>query len=188
MAETVTRHQPISQISVADYLAQERESPVKREYVNGEFYAFAGATERHNRVAGNVFGLLWTRARHGLCRVFMSDIQLEAAPRVFYYPDGMVVCDDADDDPLIKRRPCLLVEVLSPGTARIERHEKLLAYQAIDSLRAYLIVDPEMRRVTRFLRDDNAAWQRADIIGDGEVAVPCPETTLALADVFEGIE
>lgn len=174
-------------ISVNDYLALERTSAVKHEYVHGELYAFAGASERHNLIAGNVYGLLWVQARGGPCRVFMSDMQLQAAPDVYYYPDVMVVCDDSDIDPLTKHWPCLVVEVLSPSTSRIDRHEKLLAYQGIDSLHAYIIVDTAVRRVTRHWRDASNAWQQVEIIGDGEVAFPCPETMLTLADIYDGI-
>ena len=44
------------------------------------------------------------------------------------------------------RSPCLIVEVLSESTARIDRREKLLAYQSLPSLQAYLLVEQEARR------------------------------------------
>lgn len=187
MAEIAPRHQITSPISVADYLERECASPVKHEYVHGELYAFAGTTDRHNTIAGSIYAALRLEARGGPCHVYISDVRLEAAPKVFYYPDVMVTCADDDDDPLVKRLPCLIVEVLSPSTARIDRHEKLLAYQGIESLRAYVIVDTVARRVTRHWRDDSETWQQVEIIGEGEVAFPCPETTLTLADIYEGV-
>ncbi|HEY0375853.1 MAG TPA: hypothetical protein VGC87_02755 [Pyrinomonadaceae bacterium] len=46
-------------LSVADYLVGERDGTVRREYVNGYAYAMTGerpgASERHNRIAGNIF-------------------------------------------------------------------------------------------------------------------------------------
>ncbi len=41
-------------ISVEDYLAGEAVSPVKHEYVAGEVFAMAGASDAHVTVAGNV--------------------------------------------------------------------------------------------------------------------------------------
>jgi len=37
--------------SVDDYLAGERGSPIRHEYVDGQVYAMAGASDRHNRIA-----------------------------------------------------------------------------------------------------------------------------------------
>jgi Uma2 family endonuclease len=47
-------------ISVTEYLAGERESAVRHEYVQGEVYAMAGASDRHNRIAGNIYARLET--------------------------------------------------------------------------------------------------------------------------------
>lgn len=187
MAESVTRLQSTRPLSVAEYLEFERTSPVKHEYVHGELYAFAGASEHHNIISGNVFGLIWIVARRGSCRVFANDMKLQVTEHLFYYPDVMVVCAESDNDPLTKRAPCLIVEVLSPSTARIDRCEKRLAYQDIESLRAYIIIDTDSRRLTHLWRDDSNDWQQVEVIGDGEVTLPCPETTLTLADIYAGI-
>lgn len=50
-------------LSVADYLAGERDADVRHEYVDGQVYAMAGASDRHNRIAGNflcVCHYIWT--------------------------------------------------------------------------------------------------------------------------------
>lgn len=177
-------------MSVADYLTFEEASLVRHEYVAGEVYALAGATEPHNRIAGNIFGHLWAAARGGACRVFMSDMKLRIdsdAGSLFYYPDVMVVCDPADREALYKTRPCLVVEVMSPGTDAVDRREKLLHYKALPSLRAYVVASQDEPRVTCHYRDENDTWWQAEIAGEGLVSFPCPEVELPLADVYEGI-
>jgi Uma2 family endonuclease len=59
---------------------------------------------------------------------------------LFYYPDLLLSCDKTDREPYFCRSPCLIVEVLSESTERIDRREKLLAYQRLPSLREYLLV------------------------------------------------
>ena len=54
---------------------------------------------------------------------------------------------------IVAREPCIVVEVTSPSTARIDRGEKLEAYRRIPALRAYLIVDHRRRRVERHWRE-----------------------------------
>lgn len=72
----------------------EETATVKHEYVAGTIHARAGASSRHNLIAGNIFAGLWNAARGGSCRVYGRDMRLRAAEDTFYYPDVMVVCGD----------------------------------------------------------------------------------------------
>lgn len=114
------------------------------------------------------------------------------AEDIFYYPDVMVVCppedDPRDDDALFEDAPCLVVEVTSPSTEAIDRREKMLAYRRILSLSAYLIVYQEALRVERHWRDESGRWWWAEAIGpEGLAPIPCPETELTLAQIYEGL-
>ncbi len=105
-----------------EYLAYEQTSPIKHEFLYGQAFAMAVASEIHNLIAGSLFSQLRLHLRTNNCRVFMSDMKLSiaAADNATYYPDIMVVCDPTDQDPYVKQQPCLLVEVLSPSTAAID--------------------------------------------------------------------
>ena len=46
-------------LSVADYLALEKATNVKHEYVLGQVYALAGPSENHNRIALNIAAALF---------------------------------------------------------------------------------------------------------------------------------
>ena len=69
-----------------------------------------------------------------------QDVNVQVAEETIYLPDVVALCDPTDTQPRIKYRPCLIVEVLSPSTKGINRREKLVAYQQLASLQAYLIV------------------------------------------------
>jgi Uma2 family endonuclease len=174
-------------LTVSDYLALEQESSVRHEYVAGVLYALAGASKRHNLIAGNLFRLLANAALGGPCRVYMSDVKLRAAADLFYYPDLMVVCGE-EGDPLVEDAPCLVVEVSSPSTAAVDRREKLAAYKRIPSVEAYAVVDQDRRRVQRYWRDEEGVWWDAEVSGDGRVPLPCPAVTLGLDEIYAGIE
>lgn len=115
-------------LSVEDYLAGEIDSPVRHEYVGGEIYARAGASDRHNRIAINLTSRLDAHLAGDACAVFMSGMKVRVAPTVFYYPDVVVACDPPGADPYVRVDPRLVVEVTSPSTERVDRHEKRLAY------------------------------------------------------------
>ncbi|HEY7567370.1 MAG TPA: Uma2 family endonuclease, partial [Gemmatimonadaceae bacterium] len=83
--------------------------------------------------------------------------------------------------------PCLLVEVTSPSTARVDRTNKLLAYRSIPSLKTYLIVEQAWRRVVRHWRDPSGTWHEEDLRGDGSIVLSCPEVMLTLDQIYEGL-
>jgi Uma2 family endonuclease len=187
---------PRGRVSVEEYLAFERRHPARHEYVDGYVYAMTGARLAHNRIVGNLVFRLMTLAGEGPCHVYFEAAKLRVGDD-FYYPDVMVVCDPAgvedDEDPEFAHGPCLLAEVLSPRTARIDRTQKLERYRTLPSLRAYLIVGRRERHVVRHWRDAaDAPWRRDEYAGRGEIPLPCPAAgpgpgVLTLDQVYRGI-
>ncbi len=108
-------------ISVEDYLTGELESEVRHEYFGGVVRAMAGASDRHERVSGNLFAALHAHLKGGPCQVFKDGMKLRLEVNksdVFYYPDVMVACDPKDDHRYFRERPSLVVEVLSEDVNR----------------------------------------------------------------------
>ena len=173
-------------LSLEEYLALEERSEVRHEYLGGHVYAMSGASKRHNLIVGNLVFALRSVARVPPCRIYSEAVKLRAAPNVIYYPDVMVACGPDNGDPLIEDAPCLLVEVVSPGTERTDRFEKRLAYRQIPTLLAYLIVDRETRQVERHWREPQGPWQSEVISGTGRLPLPCPPGELALDEVYAG--
>lgn len=180
-------HRPLSS---DEYLRFEASSPVRHEYVAGEVYAMTGGTLRHNQIAGNIFARLFAAARGGPCRVYMNDVKFRVGSD-FYYPDLIVDCESHGGAEVFVRNPCLVIEVLSESTRRTDRREKLEAYMRADALRAYLIIEQDTRRVERHWRDDQRAWQHAEVsaaAGTSIVPVPCPEMALTLDEIYDGVD
>ncbi|WP_041780555.1 Uma2 family endonuclease [Allocoleopsis franciscana] len=143
-----------------EYLQLEEESPVKHEYIDGQIYAMAGASDPHVTIAGNLFALLHSHVRGSGCRVYISDMKarIESLNR-FYYPDVMVTCDSRDQEtPTYKRFPTLIVEVLSDSTEAFDRGDKFADYQELHSLREYVLINTKRQRVEVFRRNDEGLW------------------------------
>jgi len=176
---------PLSEI---DYLAMEANSPVRHELLGGQAYAMAGASVRHNRIALNLASRLLTKAPRA-CQVLIGDVKLKAdAWPTYYYPDVMLVCDPDDNDPLIKTRPCLLAEVLSPTTEAIDRREKLTAYQRLPSLREYLLIAQDEMRVEFYRRLNLREWI-LEIHTPGDVLkLACVDLELPIESLYDGLE
>ncbi|AHY48167.1 Uncharacterized protein conserved in cyanobacteria (plasmid) [Rubrobacter radiotolerans] len=175
-------------LSVGEYLALERGSSVRHEYVGGELYAITGASRRHNRIALNIARRLADAAEGSPCRVYVSDMKVRVE-EAFYYPDVMVCCERPPEDEYTEDAPCVVVEVLSPSTEGTDRREKLAAYERIPSLKAYVIVAQDERLVTHYARDETGRWRRGDLTGEGRLPVSCPEgAELTLDEVYAGVE
>lgn len=173
--------------SVEEYLAFEQASEIKHEYVNGEIYAMTGVSVRHNRITLNLASRLIGHLRGSPCEVFAAEVKLylkELNQDIFYYPDLMVCCDPNDRDMYWRSRPCLIVEVLSNSTARIDRSEKYLTYIQLESLHGYLLLEQNKISATLYRRNGNN-WQREEF-NDPQAALtlPCAELTVQLAEIY----
>jgi Uma2 family endonuclease len=185
MNQSAVRHPPLS---VEEYLRLEEMSSVKHEYVGGVIHALAGASKRHNQIAGNIYARLRAAARGGPCRVYIGDVKVRVTDDVYYYPDIVVSCSSESADPYVEDEPCLVVEVASPSTESTDRREKAAAYRRIPTLKAYLIVHQNRRRVERHYRDEDGSWWHAEVAGEGSVPLPCPEIRLSLDEIYEDVE
>lgn len=174
-------------LSVAEYLAGEREAAVRHEYVGGQAYEMAGASARHNRIALNIGGRLNDHLAADECEAFVSDMKVRVAPELFYYPDVVVTRDPPGGDPYFRTEPRLVVEVLSPTTERTDRHEKMGAYRACPSVEEYALVSQEGMMVELHRRDGDE-WRIEFLTGPDEVcAFASVGLTLRLRDIYRNV-
>src|SRR5688500_12739765 len=122
--------------SFAEYITYEQDSGMKHEYEDGEIYAMAGGSRRHNALAVRVTTALETGREAG-CVTFQSDQRIRVlATGKATYPDASMVCgaiegDPADSSGITITNPTVIVEVLSPSTEQDDRGNKWQHYQLI---------------------------------------------------------
>lgn len=152
--------EPQVPMTFEEYLELEANSRIRHEYLAGEVFAMCGVTPRHNRIAGRLHRAFQDRLKGGPCESYISDVGVKlrmSRDDYGYYPDVMVVCGREEEGQLFFTNPKLIVEVLSPSTASIDRHEKRIAYRRIPDLEEYVIVAQKAVEVTAFRRED--AWE-----------------------------
>ena len=136
----------IAVLAFPDFCELESRGDRRHELVGGRVYAMAGGSERHDLAAGLLYETIARAARAAGSRPFISNRLLRTVAGNGYYPDVMVVCGDAAHR-LYEEDPTLVIEVLSASTADTDRREKALAYSSSRSLRSYVLVDPDRRRL-----------------------------------------
>jgi Uma2 family endonuclease len=177
---------PANYLTVEKYLDGELGSTVRHEYVNGQVYAMAGASDRHNLIAANANALLNT-ALPDAGEVFISDMKVHIHTEtdiVFYYPDVMVCCDTGDRETYYREKPCLLIEVLSSSTERQDRFEKFFFYQRIPSLQEYLLLSQNIREATLLRR--SRAWQ-PEVYHEGEIYLASVGLTVSMEALYRRV-
>ncbi|MBU0654569.1 MAG: Uma2 family endonuclease [Gammaproteobacteria bacterium] len=174
-------------ISVEDYLAGERDSEVKHEYVDGQVYAMAGASVRHNLIAGNLYALLWNHLRDASCFPLTSDMLLKTNKTKFRYPDLMVVCEgDSSDDDYIREQPVLVVEVLSRSTRRKDKTEKRTEYLALPSVQEYVLVEQEYAEVE--VQRRRSHWQPEYFYLGQELMLESVNVSLSIEELYRRVD
>ncbi|MBW4466213.1 MAG: Uma2 family endonuclease [Pegethrix bostrychoides GSE-TBD4-15B] len=149
-----------SHLTPDEYLQLESNSPIKHEYIDGQVYAMAGASDAHVTVTGNLFALLRSHVRGSGCRVYIADMKarIESLNR-FYYPDILVTCDPRDQaTSTYKQHPTLIVEVLSDSTEAFDRGDKFFDYMKLDSLQEYVLINTRRQQIECFRRNAEGQW------------------------------
>ena len=191
---TSARVVAFNRVSEAEYLALDAASEHRLEYVGGEVRAMAGASPNHNDIAGNTYAWLHTRLRGTPCRPRMSD-QRVSMPKLgtYTYPDLVVGCGELQyqpgSNPMALLNPVLIIEVLSGSTEAYDRGRKFLAYQAIASLRYYLLIDSQQVGADLYTREPGADLWLLRHYHDLAAHLPLPALgiELPLAEVYNAV-
>lgn len=173
----------------AEYVELERRScEVKHEYVAGEILAMAGGSIEHSALATAIVGLLFAHLRGSPCRPHGSDLAISIrAAEVATYADAAVICDPIERDPESPAHvvnPRIVVEVLSPTTERYDREQKRLYYQQLDSLREYVLIAQDRRRVEVWCRSEDG-WAHATHGPGGSAPLRSIDYVLDVDELYE---
>ena len=179
----------LKRMTAEEFLAWDKTQTVKHEFVRGEVFAMAGASERHIAVVGNLYVALRNHLRGTPCRPLPSEMKLRVeAADCFYYPDLMVTCGEAAAEHQHQKTDAVLVvEVLSPSTAAIDRGDKFADYRQLPSLVEYLLVDPDKRRCDRYRKGADGLWVLHPTVADEPVRLESVGLTVEAGVLWEGV-
>jgi len=170
----------------SDYLALPDEP--RCELILGRIYATPSRSVLHQAAAVLTFFVLRAAARRTRGFAAIAPLDVTLADHSVVQPDVIYV--SAARLGIVKDRiegaPDLLVEVLSRGTARRDRGEKLKLY-AESGVREYWILDPVERQI-EFLINRGAAFQVALAVDGKYRSTELPEIEIDLADLWRELD
>lgn len=145
-------------VEIEDYLALERESLTKNEFLFQSIIPIAGASYEHNLIAGSLFALIWFHLRKSNKDVFQNDMRtFNPINQGFMYPDVVV----SDGKPIFREdgkmdnlmNPVMIIEVLSPSTAVHDKSDKFIACKTIPTLQEYVLVSTDTPEIEIYRRE-----------------------------------
>ncbi|MCY7346466.1 MAG: Uma2 family endonuclease [Pyrinomonadaceae bacterium] len=179
-------------ITAEEYLEFERAAKDKHEFIGGRIVAMAGATDRHNVIASNLFLEIGIQLKRTKCRPFASDMRVNAKAGNYFYPDIVVTCGERKFEDVKKKdvliNPTAIFEVLSKSTKLKDRNEKFAAYIQLESLTDYVLIEQDAMKIEHYSRVDEKNWNlRIYAAADEEIIFKSINCTLSLADIYEEI-
>ncbi|PJF39737.1 MAG: hypothetical protein CUN54_07880 [Phototrophicales bacterium] len=177
--------------SVQAYLDYEQASDIRHEFMDGQIYAMAGASERHNQLASALNYLLYRQFLERPCQVFQSDMRVRANESVYFYPDVVALCGEADysdDSRDTLQNPSVVIEVLSPSTEDFDRGRKFTQYRQIASLKDYILVSQNQMQIEHYTRQTTDSWLLTVMThAEDELVLPSIDCVLALSDIYRKV-
>lgn len=179
--------QTVENISLAEYLEGEKHSEIRHEFVNGQVFAMAGASKRHNRLCGNLYREFTSSLSKTDCDVFMESVKVRADEVTIYYPDIVVTCEESNDDYVVYQ-PILIVEVISPSSERTDRYEKLQVYKRMPGLQEYAIVWQEEMMIEIHRRIDAENWAAERYVSPSAmIKFDSVNAEISLAEIYQNV-
>lgn len=179
--------------TLEEYLEFENYANSRHEFFRGEIYAMAGTTPRHNIISLSVAASLreQLRGRPYSARAMDQRLRVEAAD-LTTYPDILVVCPPerlSPTDRIALLDAAVIIEVLSPSTARYDQTAKFDFYCHLDSLRHYLLVEQSRVEVEHRFKSENGEWT-TQIFADlgAEIELEAIGCRLRVSEIYEEIE
>jgi Uma2 family endonuclease len=179
----------------ADYLTWDDEQ--QWELIDGVAFCMSpGPNRRHQKWLGELHRQIANYLDGKLCEVYLApfDVRLsdnsEASDEeiiTVVQPDIMVVCDpDKLDDRGVKGAPDLVVEIISPSTAKRDITTKYELYQR-HGVKEYWLMYPNDRTLLVYRLSETWKYSTPDVFGETD-KVPVPllgDLSIDLGKVFK---
>ena len=157
--------------------AQAQEEPY--EFDGFEPVAMTGGLMGHSRMIGRLNRQLGNRLDGKSCETVGPEAGIATVGNAVRYPDAVITCSPVEDNARLVPNPVIVFEVISPTSIRTDRIVKLREYQAVPSIRRYIIIETDAIAVTVFSRDTGGAPFIATGLGE-EDTIELPEAGIAI--------
>ncbi len=119
----------------------------------------------------------------------LAEFGLDAGPSTLRFPDVVVDRVGNSGRDLTATAPALLVEVLSPSTARFDLGDKAAEFLRLPTLAAYLVLAQDEHKAWIWIREADR-FPAGPVVVEGEdatISVPTLKLELSLTELYRGL-
>ncbi len=185
-----------------EYLAMERASEERHEYIDGYIFEMAGESLEHGEIVANLGWVLGSQLRGTSCRGRSGNSKIRTGPRpalarsqkaMYSYPDFFVICGEPellDEFRDVITNPTVIFEVLSPSTENYDRGEKFFRYQNWSpTLKDYVLISQTSLTVEHFSRQTNGSWTYRVHQGlEASFTIKSIKCALKLSEIYDRVQ
>ncbi|HVC61890.1 MAG TPA: Uma2 family endonuclease [Acetobacteraceae bacterium] len=164
------------------FLAWEERQEPRYEFDGFQPVAMTGGTVAHEMFGGTLRALLRECLRGKPCRAAGLALKMEVMDRI-RHPDAFVYCTPVLPGETVIKEPVVVFEVLSPGTSRTDRIEKLREYQTTESIQRYVILERDSIAATVFARH-GLDWDARALTAGDVLRMPEIDIELGLSAIY----
>jgi len=173
-------------MSLAEFLVWEAQQEIRYEFDGFEPVAMTGGTYAHDRITFHLQRALNARLAGTPFQPAGPNVKI-LTPGKARYPDGLVTCSPIRPDATVIDNPVVVFEVVSEDTARTDRIEKLREYQAVSSIRRYVILEQKTIGATVFERHGEN-WTACAITEEDTLRMPEIAIEIPLTELYESLD
>jgi Uma2 family endonuclease len=157
--------------TLQEFLAWEERQEARYEFDGSQPVAMTGGTSAHDVIQVNLLSELTTRLRGGPCRARGSSLKVRAMGSI-RYPGAFVTCTPVDRVSTMVTDPVVIFEILSQGTARVDRIVKNREYAGTASVQRYVMLEQSAIAATMFERSADGDWTGRLLGPDSVIDMP----------------
>lgn len=174
--------------TVEEYFELEKTLEIRHEYVYGKLIPMSGESKIANRIALNCAKFFDDNLKENLFETYSHEVRLMVDSRLYRYPDVVVIPVTDDSDTHAMKQPILIIEVLSDGTEKIDRGDKLRQYSNLPSLQFYLLVSQDEPLIEMYSRLDGRWVLDFFTSLEETIALPILQINLPLQTVYKKVK
>lgn len=177
-------------MSLDEFLRWDDGTDIRYELVDGFPLAMAPPARAHGILCARLAGMIdaGLRSRRPCTAQTEAGIARPDRADSVYVADIAATCRPYERGEQLVKDPFLIVEILSPGTERHDRHTKIPGYRGIDSVEEILLLDSESIYAEIFRREGDR-WTTDLVRGrDAVLGLASVGLAVAMAELYDGIE
>jgi Uma2 family endonuclease len=185
-------NQPGKKTLPDQFIAAERQAPVRQEFINGQVIPKSDGNRWHNLIATNFAVSIGSRQQGNKAEIYVNGMRVQLKGRIICYPDVVIVNGEpsfADSNFDVLLNPTVVMEVFSNSTNPTDKTRKLESYLGLESIKECLQVKADEMRVEHYAKQNPKQWiyriynERDDVISLDSI-----NTKISVAEIYAQIK